>query len=1354
MTTQPITPREHEPDELTRFKQSIDLVAYAQHRYGYHIDKERSSSVELSRQEEKLVVTRKGDHQVYLNPHDERDQGSIIDFVKARGGGGAGLNLGQVRQELRDYLGQPQPERQSPTSGPSRSTDPTPNENEAERRARLVLEVLGVQPQLTDRSYLHKRGLTDETIDNPAFQGRVFTAQQNGHRNVAFPLYNERGIASVEQKNEGFRQLLAVPKDGIFATTPTEGKGTKVERVVISESALDSMSYHQLKQATDRRNTIYVATTGTPTERQMELIQRVIDKHQPHEAVLANDKDPGGRLFNINYLNELQPPRTAKELEGHSTYEDAARSVQWHATAVGKYHSALRVSFQHDKAHEGATHVRELTERVGRINATQDGENSMSMQVQRTGSKETVVRLVVPNADTGQLEVIAQELYRQREAQRAASQEKVVANFLRVEYPLSKDFNQDLELKNKGLSAAEISRQGQLEAEQKQAQQAQKQQTEALQQQQRQEAQRREAEGQQAENSPESLKTRQQQELVTVRVLVGASVAAGNEPQVAVRATPTLDETRQQFKTAATVVAKELEEGGQGVVAARLREVVRVIDQEPHLTGPSRVVVGHALDSTEKVRGLADSPQTEALRAAVRNLENPGPQGEKVITGAFSTAPAQVSEQPEADVAAVRRRRQEDKAFDTAVQAIVAGDSQRRAVLMIDEERPAEGKATQAQQLAKLLQQTGAFVGELQATLASGRIRTEVAVTYDLRQEQAPVISQTLDALEKTARVTVTEREQDKALRRDPQLYTALREAGVVLLKEFETAQPAPAHRVAPEQEGSSLSKSISGSVGAEVSRSTSSDAHNVEKVATIHVQELTSTPTNRAERLQAAFEKAGIVQTGEITSMTDAQGIRHSSFLVHYRTDQPTIAQVHQTLTNAVQNYTGIRVEEREQDTADRQRAAAHAPLQPVLVMVKTEGGIVPESSRVPMLTIEVQPFVKEPASSPVREATATRAGQAVGREIAGYIVVQEPATHPLALSNTVYAEAIRETLAGRGALASLPPGDRPYATKEGVQENRVHFSFRQDQPEAAALSKTLDLLTRQPGLSVVDYEADQAARRQQLYGAQSVPVTLLTVPERMQPLAQRQALVEVSGDQSLETVQQIRSSLSQRGAQVNEIATAIQPFTQEPLRRLEVVYRIDQPHVAAVSQALDELSTRGDAIQVYEFNGVIHSRQHAAQVVQQAHPELLTDKQLTSNESHGSTVREETLSTATKQPNTKGITESTEKNALVRIAEPLGLVESEVSKVIRIQEDLQQAGATVGEIRSIEKGGQRYSEIPVQYSTTQPQIVRLSQTLDKVGQQVGVTIEESSLDRAERRQAVQFATVFSRAKEAEIER
>ncbi|UOQ75266.1 DUF3991 domain-containing protein [Hymenobacter cellulosilyticus] len=234
-------PRENDPTELDRFKRDIDLVDYAQ-RQGYTIEKEsrRGDWHHLVKDDEHVIVTRKGDHQVYLNTGDDRDAGSIIDFAKTRGGDGHGLNLGQVRQQLREYLdGAPAPARvyATPPDAARLSSLPVGDPEQArqaeeERRTRLISEVLGVKKEFTDRSYLHGRGITDATLDNPAFQGRIFTAQQNEHKNTAFPLYNEHGLASVEQKNEHYKSLLPLPKNGIWVSHPTEGKDTPVERVV------------------------------------------------------------------------------------------------------------------------------------------------------------------------------------------------------------------------------------------------------------------------------------------------------------------------------------------------------------------------------------------------------------------------------------------------------------------------------------------------------------------------------------------------------------------------------------------------------------------------------------------------------------------------------------------------------------------------------------------------------------------------------------------------------------------------------------------------------------------------------------------------------------------------------------------------------------------------------------------------------------------------------------------------------------------------------------------------------------------------------------------------------------------
>jgi hypothetical protein len=529
------TPRENDPNELDRFKRDIDLVDYAQ-RQGYEIKKEgkRGDWHQLSKEGEVLIVTKKDDHQVYLNTGDDRDKGSVIDFAKTRGGDGRGLNLGQVRQELREYLNDaPAPSRSYATAPDVARLNALPvgdeRQAEEERKTRLIAEVLGVKKELTDRTYLHNRGIEDKTIDSPAFQGRIFTAQQNEHKNTAFPLYNENGLASVEQKNDQYKNLLPLPKNGVWVSHPTEGKDTPVERVVVSESAIDSLSHHQLKHGQDNKNTIYIATSGTPTEAQVALIQRVIDKQEPKEVVLANDRDAGGRQFNMNYMNELHPARPLTPVADQEAYKEASRPVEWHATS-DKYHTALKVTYHHDSAEVGVPQVQQLTDRVAKMNGTQEAGPTIEVEVQRSTERETVLRLSVAKADTAQLEVIAHELYRQREQLRP-EQERQKETFIRVDYPIAKDYNRDLELTQQGLAADQIRAQAQREEQEKATERAQRQEQERLQavarqeeEKQRQEQARQEEETRR-QNTPEAQKQRQEDDRRFTEAVLGAAAA-------------------------------------------------------------------------------------------------------------------------------------------------------------------------------------------------------------------------------------------------------------------------------------------------------------------------------------------------------------------------------------------------------------------------------------------------------------------------------------------------------------------------------------------------------------------------------------------------------------------------------------------------------------------------------------------------------------------------------------------------------------------------------------------------------------------------------------------------------------
>ncbi|UYZ61276.1 toprim domain-containing protein [Hymenobacter latericus] len=802
-------PRENDPSELDRFKRDIDLVDYAQ-RQGYTIKKEsrRGDWHHLVKDDEHVIVTRKGDHQVYLNTGDDRDAGSIIDFAKTRGGNGHGLNLGQVRQQLREYLdGAPAPARVYATPPDTERLNSLPTgdpeqarQAEEERRTRLISEVLGVKKELTDRSYLHGRAITDETLDNPAFQGRIFTAQQNEHRNTAFPLYNEHGLASVEQKNEHYKSLLPLPKNGIWVSHPTDGKDTPVERVVVSESAIDSLSHFQLKHGQEPKNTLYIATSGTPTEAQVALIQRVIDKQQPREVVLANDRDAGGRQFNINYLNELQPARPMVPVAEQEAYREASRPVEWHATS-DKYHTSLKVTFHHDSAGQGAGQVQQLRERVEQINQTQQDGPTLSVEVQRSTEQATIVRLTVARADTAQLEVVAQELYRQREQLRPEA-ERQQESFLRVDYPLAKDFNKELEYTSRGLSAEQIRAEAQREEQQRESERQQR-----LAEAQRQEREQRALE-RQAQRERESTAAGQQERAqddkrFTQTVL---EAAASDAPTRSYRSEQEAREQTAAFthlREAGVVLLRDWMHDNPPPTGRRAREeeltaqpqpreatvsatpapvttgedrvaTWRVDELLPHTTGRAEawqaVLESDGYIRTSSIRSSVDEqgirraefdmyyrneqPEIALIHAIVTNTNARAAAGNEKYVGVSVTESEQdrVERQQAAAGAALQPRTgptREQAAGEAAQTGPGDGAGVERQVLIrVDEVAPPDGARGQAEAVKETLVASGAKAGEVQSTTdGQGMRHSEIKVSYRTDQPDMAQVSRALDAV-------------------------------------------------------------------------------------------------------------------------------------------------------------------------------------------------------------------------------------------------------------------------------------------------------------------------------------------------------------------------------------------------------------------------------------------------------------------------------------------------------------------------------------------------------------------------------------------------------------------------------
>ncbi|MGI4734212.1 MAG: toprim domain-containing protein [Janthinobacterium lividum] len=1116
-------PRENDPTELERFKRAIDLVDYAQ-RQGYEVKKEgkRGDWHQLEKEGEVLIVTRKDDHQVYLNTGDDRDKGSVIDFAKTRGGDGHGLNLGQVRQQLREYLNDgPAPTRVyvQPVDVVRLSALPVGDERQAEeeRKTRLIAEVLGVKKELTDRTYLHSRGIEDKTLDSPAFQGRIFTAQQNEHKNTAFPLYNENGLASVEQKNEHYKNLLPLPKNGVWVSHPTEGKNTPVERVVVSESAIDSLSHHQLKHGQDNKNTIYIATSGTPTEAQVALIQRVIDKQEPKEVVLANDRDAGGRQFNMNYLNELHPARPLTPVADQEAYKEASRPVEWHATS-DKYHTALKVAYHHDSTEAGAPQVQQLTDRVAKMNGTQEAGPTIDIEVQRSTERETVLRLSVARADTAQLEVIAHELYRQREQLRP-EQERQQETFIRVDYPLAKDYNRDLELTQQGLTADQIRAQAQREEMEKAAERAQRQEQERLQAVARQEEEKqrqeqaRQDEETRRQNTPEAQKQRQEDDRKFTEAVLGAAAAGAAADAADNRAPFRSYRTEQE---AAQDTAKYVAAKDAGLVL--LKEYIN--DNPPPL--------GRKVDEAElqDQRDRASYAEAHGEKTATWKIEERDPNGtsraeawkEVMDKSGYTMQASEI--RSSLDEQGIRRsefdmKYRNDQPDIAIINAIVV-NTNTRAEAGVEKYAGVVVVETEADRAARQLAAAAAVI-QPHTRDRSQDVAAKPAEVQQERQAEAPaaqmqpaaqaatygppvylnsvpfsdgtIKSRDLSEMKEhysLYQIQVDNNNPSKAILMpapgaDPQLMSGYHQ---VLRPAFDiSGMPKQGDAYVVVSQPTQLERTEEGWRITERGQAGFSPNRQAELPAPAQA---ISAPEVQQERRQEAatygppvYVNAVPLPDGRINDIeTSQRKEQHSLYQIQVDAQNPNkgiLMPAPGADLELVRSYNMAMRPTFDLAKTPQAGDAYVAVSQPAQVERTETGWRVTERGQADFSPTP-QPDRTQPISAP--EATTRREveAQAVTQGVEKQVIIKVDEIAPDAGSRG-QAEAVKAAIVSSGAKA----GEIQSTTDaEGVRHSEMNVSYRTDQPELAQVSRTLDAVANQHGSHVIEHSADRTERRE----------------------------------------------------------------------------------------------------------------------------------------------------------------------------------------------------------------------------------------------------------------------------------
>jgi hypothetical protein len=264
--------------ELSDFKTNIDIRVYAAAQ-GYKLDAKaswRGSSVMRHPLNDDKVIIKRGmdGHYIYFSVRDDRDKGSIIDWVQHRN---KGMSLGAVRKELRPWIGQP------PVPVPAFP----PLVKSAKDRQKVEATYARMQDAMTGHPYLEReRAIPRALLALERFAGRV---RIDDRGNAVFPHFDAQGLSGYELKGpNGFTGFASGGTKSLFQSH----ESSEDRRLVLCESAIDALSFAVLFP--DNR-TRYASVGGKPNPQQPEEIRAAAARMPVNsEIVSAMDSDADG----------------------------------------------------------------------------------------------------------------------------------------------------------------------------------------------------------------------------------------------------------------------------------------------------------------------------------------------------------------------------------------------------------------------------------------------------------------------------------------------------------------------------------------------------------------------------------------------------------------------------------------------------------------------------------------------------------------------------------------------------------------------------------------------------------------------------------------------------------------------------------------------------------------------------------------------------------------------------------------------------------------------------------------------------------------------------------------------------
>ena len=226
---------------------------------------------------DKVIISKRGSNYVYFSVSDDKDNGTIVDFIRKR----TTKTFPEIGQELEKWV------RGGGNIAPNISTTPTIESQEynPERVKALFARMI---PLKWDKYLENTRKIPQLTLNNPLFAGRIY---RDTYGNVVFPHFDHTGVCGLELKNADKGVFVRGSAKGLWTSTIN----LNAQILVITESPIDGLSYFTLFPELQKSGVVFASVSGGLRPHQIQLLSDLIKKlPQLQKIILAVDHDQGG----------------------------------------------------------------------------------------------------------------------------------------------------------------------------------------------------------------------------------------------------------------------------------------------------------------------------------------------------------------------------------------------------------------------------------------------------------------------------------------------------------------------------------------------------------------------------------------------------------------------------------------------------------------------------------------------------------------------------------------------------------------------------------------------------------------------------------------------------------------------------------------------------------------------------------------------------------------------------------------------------------------------------------------------------------------------------------------------------